>query len=1594
MADVNLASLNFKLHIDDDGFSDDIKKYIDMAQKMNTEVSSLLEGLGKVTSGRGVSVKRGEMLLGLREEIKQAERELEALTQAHNRMWKNLQRNNLGEIAYPQAEKTFKEQGQRVDELRAKLAKLQEAYKKLGGDKALAASFKETKKNAQDTNIELLQMREYYKQMASGANSTATAQKKLTEETRRGSRELSGMSRMWREIKNYTMLYFSFEGARRLVSSLVQVSAEFEKQRISLKAILQDADGAERIFNQIKELAVMSPFTFKELVTYTKQLSAFSIPMNELYDTTKMLADVSAGLGVGMDRLVLAYGQIRSASFLRGQEVRQLTEAGIPILTQLAEMFGEMENRMVSAGEVFDKISRRQVTFEMVEKVFKNMTSEGGKFYKMQEVLAQTLSGKLSNLKDAYQIMFAEIGEKNKGVLYKSVDLLRSMAENYQEVGKTLMQLVATYGAYRVATAGTNMLMNTLNLITTNGVRNYKELGSALKLATKETKAFQTANAAVAKLNPYALAIAGITALVLMIIRASKETSEFAKANDDLNNTLNEYNSKAEGEIQNLEYLFRQMKSLNTESEEYRDIRRQIISQYGSYLNDMDREKLSAGELTTVYDKLAKSIRNTGIEKMYAAGREKIADFYKDSVDSLWNELDKLITAVGGDIDSVAANELRGKILGLEQPLSDAAQELMQKVNNKAMNRNAWGGKKGVWWGFLQATTPLAFFGNKENKQKTVDEMESYYGDINQMVDTLNARLTNKAKLAKQAQENIIPDGEEMESWRKNLMDIAQAASDAKVDLGFTIDEFTELSEAVSNVSKEFESSEEKIRQAEAAGAQQTAASERRRLQFLKSMRQALGIKDGGGASSVAGASDDETKRTVDNIQSQIRVYQKLQEVYESLIETMSDEDARRLMEMLYPQYGGMVRADFAKVVNELGDELLELGMASEDAANAWLALQDAFSNDNASALIKSAEAAEKYREEIQKWIDEGYDLKGNGFSLDISKILRGLAGQNAGTDKTFEALKKSVDEQEEYYKAKIVGTEEEREKAWQSYKSQQYKILDDIAAHEKENNRKVAEDKINDLAQRYVNEMYKTNADGAIELSDWGDKSLSQITRISEALRHLMTQDLQLPKDIIDDANEAQVTLEDLGNLIRAIFTADYKTTIEERVKRIGNIATNVSNLVAKMGSSLATLGDNIENDVVKDFGDMLNVVTQISAAITDCEPLMKYLSSTAQDAAANWKALLNSGDLLTMAVKLLGIGMEQIVKHITTQYEKQQAIVEAAKEYKKTLDEIALSQYDGVLGVNDMGKLAEYYKQMSEASKEWASAVDEINRFDNGKIGNYLLSLLGEAGYDLKHLDLSQLKELYATLKQLNAQGYVHDTLLSQLDEYITKIESYEEAISDIFSKVADDIVDNLVDAFDEIGDSVANIEDAFYDLGDVILKSVLRSMVLENIVEKYKNDFMKAVTEYALTDKTENDATALAAQLGNITSSLREELEDSGGIFNAIIEAFRDAGLVDYNMDNEVSNTVGGGIKSITEDTANLLASYINAIRADVAAIRQAVAAGNTNTLPSPTLAEYLTQIQANTYNNAVAAQAILENLQSMMTMSDGPALRVFM
>lgn len=262
------------------------------------------------------------------------------------------------------------------------------------------------------------------------------------------------------QIKSYLGTYVSVLGAVNLVKNLVRITGEFEAQHVALRAILQDVSGADRIFYQLQELAVKSPFTFRNLTDYAKQLSAFSVPMNEIYDTTKRLADVSAGLGVDMSRIILAYGQIRSASFLRGQEVRQLTEAGIPVLQELAKQFSEIEGRMISAGEVFDRISARQVPFEMIEKMFKDLTSAGGKFYQMQEVLAETVKGKVSNLQDAWEIMLSRIGDANSGTIKKAISTITEMLQNYETLIPALKAIALSLVSMKSVVGVLNTIQN------------------------------------------------------------------------------------------------------------------------------------------------------------------------------------------------------------------------------------------------------------------------------------------------------------------------------------------------------------------------------------------------------------------------------------------------------------------------------------------------------------------------------------------------------------------------------------------------------------------------------------------------------------------------------------------------------------------------------------------------------------------------------------------------------------------------------------------------------------------------------------------------------------------------------------------------------------------------------------------------------------------------------------------------------------------------------------------------------------------------------------------------------------------------------
>lgn len=300
---------------------------------------------------------------------------------------------------------------------------------------------------------------------------------------------------------------FSVQQIYGFLGKVVQVRREFELQQRSLGIIIRDSQMATEIWNKNVQLALKSPFQVLELTKYTKQLAAYRIESEKLFDTTRRLADISAGLGVDMQRLILAYGQVRAAEFLRGTELRQFTEAGIPMLEELAEYYSKLEGEKVSPRQVFSRISKRQVSFEDVDAVIKKMTDAGGVFYKMQEQQAQTVHGMISNLRDSYDLAMNEIGRSHNSTILSVMKMLKYFAQHWQQIislAKTFVtafiglkviapmvtSIISVFKTFKLAVHSTIIDIKKLNVSTNTASSGFGRLGASIKAAGINLKNF------------------------------------------------------------------------------------------------------------------------------------------------------------------------------------------------------------------------------------------------------------------------------------------------------------------------------------------------------------------------------------------------------------------------------------------------------------------------------------------------------------------------------------------------------------------------------------------------------------------------------------------------------------------------------------------------------------------------------------------------------------------------------------------------------------------------------------------------------------------------------------------------------------------------------------------------------------------------------------------------------------------------------------------------------------------------------------------------------------------------------------------------
>ena len=355
------------------------------------------------------------------------------------------------------------------------------------------------------------------KQLNAANNEAIAGSKNLVNEHRRLFDITGQLSRSF-------ALLFSVSQIRGYIANVATVRGEFEMSQRSLEAILQNKTQADEIFAKTVELAVKSPFRIKDLVQYTRQLAAYRIESDKLFDTTKRLADVSAGLGVDMQRLILAYGQVKAAAYLRGSEVRQFTEAGVNMYGELQRYFQEVKGEAYTTAQIVDMISKRMVTFQDVEAVFERMTSDGGIFFNMQEIQAETLQGKISNFQDSLDVMLNSIGKANEGLFKGAIDGATALLEHWEElvdVGKALAAILLTIKARSM------FLNSTLGIAftqaDTKGLARYKALFvNAFTSMGNAVKSF----GAIAKTSLVGL---GIFAAIELITTAIGKWSEYNK---------------------------------------------------------------------------------------------------------------------------------------------------------------------------------------------------------------------------------------------------------------------------------------------------------------------------------------------------------------------------------------------------------------------------------------------------------------------------------------------------------------------------------------------------------------------------------------------------------------------------------------------------------------------------------------------------------------------------------------------------------------------------------------------------------------------------------------------------------------------------------------------------------------------------------------------------------------------------------------------------------------------------------------------------------------------------------------------------------
>lgn len=303
----------------------------------------------------------------------------------------------------------------------------------------------------------------------------------------------NALTRSWNYMKNRLAFYFTVGASTAFVKNLIEVRSQYEMNERALGILVDSASRGTRIFNELSQMSLVSPYTLIELSTAAKQLTAYDIAAKDVVDTTRRLADMAAAVGAPVERLTYALGQIKAYGYLNSRDARMFANAGIPLVKQLAEYYSELEGKLVSAADVYDRMKKKAIDFNAVMAVVNKMTDEGGKFFDFQAKMADTLKVRLANLTLAWNNMLNDIGKDSGGFLNSGIKSATILFRHWRELSRVLGTVVTAIGAYKTVTwlaavttstsVGKSSVAAWLSLA--NGIRSAKDATALFSLTVK-----------------------------------------------------------------------------------------------------------------------------------------------------------------------------------------------------------------------------------------------------------------------------------------------------------------------------------------------------------------------------------------------------------------------------------------------------------------------------------------------------------------------------------------------------------------------------------------------------------------------------------------------------------------------------------------------------------------------------------------------------------------------------------------------------------------------------------------------------------------------------------------------------------------------------------------------------------------------------------------------------------------------------------------------------------------------------------------------------------------------------------------------------